>query len=107
MANYKLVVLTNPVEGKEEAYNDWYTNQHLGDVLRCDGFVSAQRFKLADETPGAHRYLAIYEMDTDNLKATMDGLEAAAGTDKMPMTDAMVMEDIVAVAYSAITDVVR
>ena len=30
MAKHVFVVLTNPLEGKEDAYNDWYTNVHLG-----------------------------------------------------------------------------
>jgi hypothetical protein len=29
MAKHVFVVLTNPVEGEEDTYNDWYTNVHL------------------------------------------------------------------------------
>jgi len=36
-----LIVLTNPVEGKEDSFNDWYTNQNLHDVLKIDAFISA------------------------------------------------------------------
>jgi hypothetical protein len=41
MAKHVFVVLTNPVEGKEDTYNDWYTNVHLGDVLKVPGIVAA------------------------------------------------------------------
>ena len=44
MAKYTFVVLTNAVEGKDDAFDEWYTNTHLGDVLAVPGFVSAQRF---------------------------------------------------------------
>ncbi len=44
-----LVVMSNPAPGKEQEYNDWYTNVHLGDVLKVPGIVSAQRFKLDDK----------------------------------------------------------
>ena len=49
MAKYTFVVLTNAVEGKDDAFDEWYTNTHLGEVqLAVPGFVSAQRFKLTD-----------------------------------------------------------
>lgn len=61
-----LIVFTNPEPGCDDEYNDWYTNRHLGDVLKLDEFVAAQRFVL-DEAPGSRsnpptRYLAIYEL---------------------------------------------
>ena len=46
MPKYTFMVLTNPVEGQEDIYNDWYNNRHLADVLKVPVFVSAQRFKL-------------------------------------------------------------
>ena len=65
MAKYTFVVLTNAVEGKDDAFDEWYTNTHLGDVLAVPGFVSAQRFKLTDvqraKPPHPFRYLALYE----------------------------------------------
>jgi len=45
MVKATLVVLTNPVAGREDDYNDWYTNRHLGDVLEVPGIVSAKRLK--------------------------------------------------------------
>ena len=38
------MVKSNPVAGKEDAYNRWYSDVHLP-VLRIDGFQTAQRFK--------------------------------------------------------------
>ena len=38
MGNYTMVVFTSPVEGREDDYNDWYDNQHLGDVIAAAGF---------------------------------------------------------------------
>ena len=45
MPRYNLIVLTNPVDGREDEYNDWYTNVHLDDVLKIPGVVGAQRFR--------------------------------------------------------------
>lgn len=41
------VVYSNPVEGREQEYNDWYSNQHLNDLLAIPGVISARRFKLS------------------------------------------------------------
>ena len=64
-----LVVLTNPVEGREDDFNDWYTNIHTRDALRFRGSIAQQRFVLAPEQvqdfPGGRfhiKYLALYEV---------------------------------------------
>lgn len=75
MAQYKLVVLTNAVEGHDADFNAWYDDPHLGDVLKVAGFTSAQRFVLGDaqltDAPLTHKYLAIYDFETDDLDATL------------------------------------
>jgi hypothetical protein len=83
MGKYKLVVLSNAVAGREDEYNDWYTNQHLDDVVAIPGFASAVRMKHLTPVAGdfAHKYLAIYEIDAPDaetaVKALMDS--SAAG----------------------------
>lgn len=68
---HALVVLTNAVAGREEEFDDWYSNQHLAEVLRIDGFVAAQRFELAPageaHADAPYRYLAIYEIADGKL----------------------------------------
>ena len=34
MVQYRFLVFSNPIEGREEEYEDWYTNQHISDVVR-------------------------------------------------------------------------
>jgi hypothetical protein len=96
MAKHVFVVLTNSVEGKEDAYNDWYTNVHLGDVLKVPGIVAAQRFKLSDvqrgEPPFPWHYLALYEIDTDDLNHTLAVLKEHSGTSAMVISDALAPE---------------
>jgi hypothetical protein len=72
--NNVLMVLSNPTEGEDDAYNDWYTNTHLDEVVSIPGFVSAQRYKLTDAQiagfPAAsHTYLSIYEIEGDPADA--------------------------------------
>ncbi len=74
----RMVVLANAVEGRDEEYNEWYTNVHIPEVLAA-GFTAAQRFKMADAQMGEvpHRYLAIYEFDGSAADA-LANLGAAA-----------------------------
>jgi len=93
MQKYWLVVMTNPLEGREDEYNKWYEDQHLADVLKLPGVVAAQRLKLSDKQraapPYPWSYLAIYEVETNDIQVTIDTLKARAGTPEMPVTNAM------------------
>lgn len=94
MAKRMLIVLTNPVsEDAEATYNDWYTNQHLPDVLKIEGVCSAIRYKAREDQIGAvqpkFRYAAIYELDTDDVQYVADEIMRRAGTPEMPVDPAM------------------
>lgn len=97
---YKFVVLTNAVEGREDEYNDWYTNVHLPDVLAIPGIVAAERFRLApaQRSPAQpFKYLAIYEVETDDLPWVAAEIGRRAGTPAMVISDAMAAEKIAAI----------
>ena len=87
MARYKLVAFSNSAEGRDDDYNTWYDQQHLPDLLTIPGFVSAERFLCADEGP--QRYLAIYEIETDDFPGLLAEFQRRAGTDLMPISDAL------------------
>jgi hypothetical protein len=66
------LVFSNPTDGKEDEFNEWYDNVHVREVLATPGMVSAQRYALRDtemsRTAGfdvTHKYLCAYEMDDD------------------------------------------
>src|SRR4051794_23433633 len=95
MSRYLYVVQSSPVPGREDEFNDWYSNVHLKDVLKVDGFLSAQRFMFhpvaGPHTP-QHRYLALYDVEADDLQSTENHNQyLATETDEMPMTDAFDM----------------
>ena len=48
MSDHVMVVFTNPVTGKEDEYNRWYNEVHLGEVLRTPGMLAARRYRLVD-----------------------------------------------------------
>jgi hypothetical protein len=93
MARYQFVVITQPHAGQEKEFNDWYTNRHLDDVIAVDGFISAQRFEILDDTNNRHsgKYLAIYEMETDDAAACVQKLTAMANAGTMYVSPAMDM----------------
>lgn len=98
---YRFVVLTNAVEGRDAEFNEWYTNTHLSDVLAVPGIVSAQRYVLADFQRGAnpqpYKYLAIYEIETADLKWVAEEIGRRAGSSAMVISDAMASEKIAAI----------
>jgi hypothetical protein len=100
MPRYKLLVMTKPVEGREREYNDWYQNVHLRDVVAIPGYQSAQRYRLLRPImPGAEKlpYLAIYEIDTDDVDGAVRELSARAGAGSMVISEAMSREIFAAV----------
>lgn len=85
MPRYKMIALTRPLEGREEEFNDWYQNVHLVELCSMPGVKGAQRYKLAaplqgyDERP----YLAVYDIECDDIRATLGAIGAASASGKM------------------------
>ena len=108
MTAHRLLVFTEPALGREDEYNKWYEEIHLPEVLEVEGFVAAQRFKLADaqmEAMGAGvpaRYLAIYEMEDGDIEAILANL--SSGALAMNMSEALDVTGAKAFAFSAIGD---
>jgi hypothetical protein len=106
MPKYTFVVLTNPVEGKEAEFNDWYNGHHVPDVLNVPGFVSGQRFRLADlqfrNEPRTQKYLALYEIETDDLAGTLKELRARGGTAEIVPTDTLDTKNVATYVFTPI-----
>ncbi|NMO04342.1 hypothetical protein HH308_24285 [Gordonia sp. TBRC 11910] len=97
MAKALLAGYVNPADVEQEAeFNRWYDQTHIPQVLeRIAGVVGARRYRLAavqvvdaDALP-AHRYLSLYELDTEDLPATANRLLTAMGDGTLDMTDAL------------------
>ncbi|MEJ7927206.1 hypothetical protein WG908_10630 [Sphingobium sp. AN641] len=108
MTLYKFVVLSNPVPGKEEDYNRWYSDQHLPDVVRCPDFVNGQRFSLVDSLANdpPYKYLSIFDVETDDPGRTLRDLVSRAGGPEMPSSDAIDRAGAITGMFVPITDVV-
>jgi hypothetical protein len=91
MAEFKMLVLSNPVEGRDQEFNEWYDNVHLPDVLDVKGVGGTERYRMC--SGGKRRYLALYELDCDDPTGVERELRTRAGTDVMPISDAFDLDD--------------
>jgi hypothetical protein len=108
MARFKLVVLANPTDGREEEFNEWYSNIHLADIVAVPGFRSAQRFKLKEPMGFEHRqrYLAIYEMECDDPQAVVETLYSLRDTPAMILSGTLDLRTIVSGLFEPCSPVV-
>jgi hypothetical protein len=103
MGRVVFVVQTDPAPGREREYNEWYDGIHLKEVCSFPGFTGARRFRLIDGD-GKHAYLALYELETDAPKGALAALTAAAGTDKLRMTDALDLSKVSTALFEQISE---
>lgn len=110
VAKFKLLGFTKPAEGREDEYNQWYSETHLPDLLKIPGIVTAQRFRLsktqkpADAQPW--KYLAIYDCDADDPQQIIDGIASRAGTAQLPISSALA-EDRYVCYFEPITEMMH
>jgi hypothetical protein len=89
---FELVVLSDAVEGRDQEFNDWYTTQHVPDVLHVPGFISGQRFKLVEnDSPNTviPHYLVKFEFQSDDLDATIAEINRRRTSGQTRMSTAM------------------
>jgi hypothetical protein len=72
---------------REQEYNTWYDEIHLQELVALDGFVSARRLRPVDADGP---YVALYEIEADDLQAVLRGLNDNAG--KLHMSGALQLD---------------
>jgi hypothetical protein len=107
---YKMVVFTNAVDGKDKEFNDWYQNTHLKDIVSIKSFVQAQRFRFhTNIVPGGTdpaRYMAIYDIETDDINAALAAMNERASSGRMPLPESM-GQPIVGAVYEDFGEAVK
>jgi len=69
MARWIRTVETNCRDKTREAeFNDWYSNVHLPDMLKCPVVVATMRYERRDPKEDEAKYFAIYEIETDDIE---------------------------------------
>lgn len=90
MARGILYVETRPSSPeKAEEYHRWYNDTHLAEVTSVKGFVSARRMAPVD---GEGPFVAIYEIEADDLQSAVAAMTEAAGRGEIQMSDALGMD---------------
>ena len=89
MPRYKMIALTSPFEGKDAEFNEWYQGTHLPQVCALPGVIGAQRYKRAAplQDPFDREYLAIYDIETDDIRELLGAFGAAAKSGQLTQTD--------------------
>ncbi|HKT77409.1 MAG TPA: hypothetical protein VJQ78_11795 [Sphingobium sp.] len=86
MGKYILVVPSSALAGREDAYNDWYDNEHLGDLLKIPGIVSGRRYNALPQLPTPAKHLSIFEIEADDPLAVLGELQRRVQAGEMSMT---------------------
>lgn len=78
MGKFLLVVESNCKDPAcEKEFNDWYNQIHIPDIMSTGYIDKATRYELTTApSEGRGRYLAVYEIESDNIDATMSEFRA-------------------------------
>jgi hypothetical protein len=73
METWLVLVETNcKDETRVSEFDTWYDTIHIPDVLSCPGHKSAARYILKNAGGKKGKYLAIYEIETDDIRKTLE-----------------------------------
>ena len=70
--NAVLMVLVDIDPAMDADFNAWYNQEHVSDLLNMPGFLNAARY---EALKGGPRYLACYELESENALQTPEYLE--------------------------------
>ncbi|MFC2047907.1 DUF4286 family protein [Chloroflexota bacterium] len=72
MAKWVLVVETNCADAAREVeFTEWYNKTHIPDIFETPAIVRATRYENIKPEEGKGKFLAICEIETDNIEAFM------------------------------------
>ena len=107
-----MLVFTNPVEGREHEFHDWYDNVHIPDCLQIEGITAVTRYEVSHLKVGfsrvgisekaralSQRYLAVWEVEGE-LEDMFVSARTAFAEGRMRMSD--VFTDAEAYIFSEI-----
>lgn len=106
MRKFRMLVFSDPVSGRDQEYNEWYTGRHLADIVALPGFTAAQRFTVQSVPLGscANRHLAIYDMETDDPDGVVANMFSLRDTPSMPMSAAFDMSSVSVLVCEVFSD---
>lgn len=70
LAEWLLVVDAEVDEAVEDAWNAWYDEEHLPEIVSCPGFVRAARYASTEPSQARRRYVTVYELESGDAVAS-------------------------------------
>ena len=93
MAKAVLIVTSSPASPEQESdFNRWYDEVHVGQIKAAiPAITTVCRYKQLDveQAGGPARYVAVYEMDSEDIPAALAALDAAMTAGNVSPTDTM------------------
>jgi hypothetical protein len=94
-----LLVQSQPSDpSREDEYNKWYDATHLPQVCDVPGIVTARRYELAPTSAmpappdDSSKYIAIYEIEADDLDTVLAEIVTRSGDGRIEMSDVLAMD---------------
>jgi hypothetical protein len=89
-----MIVSSRPSDpAREDEYHDWYDHTHIPEILAIPGFVAARRYRAVDRATGEPladgTWVAVYDIDADELTAPVRELGARSAAGEMSRSDAL------------------
>jgi hypothetical protein len=86
------VVRARPVSADRDGeLNEWYDGAHVPELLAVPGFVSARRYRRVGDD-GGPEYLAVYEIEADDLAAPVAELRRRSAAGETTRSDALQLD---------------
>lgn len=105
MAKGLMLVQSVPSDpAREDEYNDWYAGKHVPEVLEIPGVVSGRRYKLVGRPGTPPSYLAVYELEADDVRAPLRELGARASSGVIEMSDVIQLDPPPTITLYELTD---
>ncbi len=90
MAKYVMVVASSAQPGRDDEYNAWYDGEHIHDICALPGVMSGKRFSaVPSPNPVPGQYLALYEIETDDVSSVLAEMGKRAAAGQMAVSDAL------------------
>ena len=94
MARFQYTVLSRSQPGQEEEFVRWYTEQHLPDIARMPGVLSARLFRMDfqrvyDLEVPQWTLMTLYELEGEHPEQIINALRDASGSAAMPSSDTL------------------
>jgi hypothetical protein len=113
VTTHRTLVFSNAAEGRDADYNEWYDHRHVPEVLGgAPGYVAAQRYRCSEHQrstaiPCPWRYLAIYELETEDLQETFAAMDALRDAGRFTPHDGALADDHAAWTYTELRPLLR